>query len=152
MVNVNFTEIESLNYLFERVMGKIFLTPYSTTENNEMSGAQKRIFYFLDLEGPRKMSEIAQLVNVSLPAATQVVDRLVRAGLVERVPDANDRRVIRIAFTREGEQTMKKIKAVHERRLKEVLEKLDAQERVELVEAFEKIHSLLNQIDLRGQS
>jgi DNA-binding MarR family transcriptional regulator len=144
-------QIQSLNYVFERVMGKIFLAPYSTAEHNEMTGAQKRILYFLDLEGPQKMSDIARMVNTTLPAATVVVDKLVRCGILNRISDESDRRVTVVALTEHGNETMRKIKVLHETRLKEVLENLPEHKRDELVLAFTKIHALLNEIDLKDQ-
>ncbi|MBX7247214.1 MAG: MarR family transcriptional regulator [Candidatus Sumerlaeaceae bacterium] len=140
-------EIESLNYLFLRVMGQIFLTPHSNPEHNEMTGAQKRILYFLDIHGPQKMSDIARLVAVTMPAATAVVDKLVRAGLVARESDVNDRRVIRITMTRTGKETTNKLKEIHEQRLREVLEILEPEKRSELIRSFERIHQLLTEIE-----
>lgn len=43
-----------------------------------------------------RMTEISQKLQVSKPAATQVVARMVDHGLVERVSDASDRRVVYI--------------------------------------------------------
>lgn len=146
-MKVDIREIEALNYLFLRVMGKVFLGPYSTPENNEMTGAQKRILYFLDIEGPQRMSEIARLVAVSLPAASAVVDRLVRSGLVHRESDPEDRRVIRIGLTAQGRRVLARIKQMHEKRLAEMLERLPSEKRSELVGCFERIYDLMTEID-----
>ncbi len=140
-------EIEGLNDLFLRVMGKVLLRSESNPTTNEMTGAQKRILYLLDLEGPKRMSRIAKLVGVTLPAATAVVDKLVRSQLVMRESDPDDRRAVLVALTAEGRRATAKFKQVHEQRLREVLERLDAEKRGRLIRAFQAIHDLLAEID-----
>lgn len=56
-------------------------------------------------ENPEKirMSDISRELMISKPAATQMVDRLESRGLVERVRDEEDRRVVSIQPTPMGE-------------------------------------------------
>lgn len=49
--------------------------------------------------GPLTMNEIAVRMEISPSAATQLVDRLVQHGLVERAPDPDDRRALRVAVS-----------------------------------------------------
>ena len=140
------SQLEALNYVFLRVMGQIFLSTSSNTTFNEMTGAQKRIMYFLDLKGPQNMSQIAKLVGCTVPATTPVVEKLVKAGLVCREANPEDRRVIRIAMTVKGRKIMKQLKAIHERRLEDVLCQLDPQKRAQLISSFEQIHEILGGI------
>src|SRR6478609_5366843 len=137
------SQVESLNYVFLRVMGQIFLASSSNPVFNEMTGAQKRILYFLELKGACNMSRIAKLVGCTVPAATGVVDKLVRAGLVRRESDDNDRRVIRIAITPQGRKALAQLKRIHEQRLEEVLEHLPPEKREELINSFGRIHEIL---------
>jgi len=149
-VKVNVRHIAALNYLFIRLLGRIFLTPSKPSRAlNEMTGAQKRILFFLDMEGPQRMSGIAALMGVSLPAATIVVDKLVATQLVKRSADPADRRVVRIALTRKGKKVINELKKFHEDRFREILKKLTAEEQVELITAFERIYDLLSRIDKR---
>ncbi|AXA36634.1 MAG: MarR family transcriptional regulator [Candidatus Hydrogenedentota bacterium] len=148
-MEVNARELEALNCLFLRVLAKIFIGPYHSPEADEMTVAQKRLLYILDLNGPQRMSEIARLSGVTLPAATAVVDRLVEAGLVERHSEPNDRRVVRIALTEKGRKMIASMNSVHERRLRDVLEKLTPEERTALVEHFRSIYDLLTLIETR---
>lgn len=54
---------------------------------------------------------IGQRLMLSKAPITGVVDRLERAGLVKRQPDAHDRRVSRVVATPEGVQTWRDVKA-----------------------------------------
>ncbi len=100
-IAVDVREIEALNYVFLRVMGQIFLSASSNAVFNEMTGAQRRILYYLDLKGSISMSEVARLVGCTVPAATGVVEKLVKSDQVKREPCSSDRRVIRIGLTEE---------------------------------------------------
>lgn len=54
----------------------------------------------LDLEPePRTTGEIAKLTGLTSGSATRLVDRLERAGLVERRPDPHDRRKTLVSLT-----------------------------------------------------
>lgn len=51
-----------------------------------------------------RMTEVSQFLMISKPAATQMVNRLVEMGFVERVDDPNDRRVVYIQPTEAGKR------------------------------------------------
>ena len=62
----------------------------------------------LELVGePHRMSptELSEIVVRSSGGMTQILDRLERAGLVERTPDPADRRKVLVALTDEGMRT-----------------------------------------------
>jgi DNA-binding MarR family transcriptional regulator len=46
-----------------------------------------------------KMQDLAHQLYVTLPALSQIVDRLVRRNMVERRPDEADRRIVRLHLT-----------------------------------------------------
>ena len=49
-----------------------------------------------------RMTDVSRQLDISKPAATQMVNRLVEHGMVERVSDENDRRVVYIQATEKG--------------------------------------------------
>lgn len=63
---------------------------------------QLRVLYFLRRNGPSSVGDVANGVSVSQPSVTETLDRLVRGGLVERMHDPHDRRVVRSALTAAG--------------------------------------------------
>lgn len=54
--------------------------------------------------GDRRMAEFAELLLLSRAGMTKLVDRLEEAGLVERTPSAEDRRVTHVRLTPKGER------------------------------------------------
>lgn len=67
-----------------------------------------------------KMKDIAAELKVSLPAASGLVDRLVKLKMLKRIPDAQDRRVILIDLTKGGKRTVEDVS----KKRKEVIEKI----------------------------
>ena len=57
---------------------------------------------FLLAEGPRRMTGIAKRLNVEMPSATTMIDRLVAKKLVVRKQDPKDRRAVVCSITTEG--------------------------------------------------
>src|SRR5262249_43427255 len=53
--------------------------------------------------GPVAAGQLAEAAGLSRGATTTAIDRLARAGYVRRVPDARDRRGVRVAATASGE-------------------------------------------------
>jgi len=69
---------------------------------NGLTMAHYSLFMQIDKVGPCGVTEIASLLDVSKPAASQMVDRLVEQGLVTRVEDMADRRYARVGLTSKG--------------------------------------------------
>ncbi|HWI51991.1 MAG TPA: MarR family transcriptional regulator [Symbiobacteriaceae bacterium] len=78
-----------------------------------LSGSQRVVLRALVDNGPQQVTEVANHLNVTLSAATGLVDRLVKAKLVTRDRDQKDRRVVWVKVTPEGEQA---VKAAEQRR------------------------------------
>jgi DNA-binding MarR family transcriptional regulator len=60
----------------------------------------------LHQRGP-KVSELGSLLRVKTPSVTQMINGLEARGLVERGPDPEDRRVVRVRLTEEGLRIMR---------------------------------------------
>jgi DNA-binding MarR family transcriptional regulator len=74
-----------------------------------MSMAQVKVLMTLSFKGPTAISKLAEAMSISHPTASQLVDRLVQAGLVERVEQATDRRFTLARLTEAGEQLAQRL-------------------------------------------
>jgi DNA-binding MarR family transcriptional regulator len=54
------------------------------------------------------MSEISERFDITAAAASQLVDKLVQAGYIERAEDPNDRRAKLLRLTENGEKFVRK--------------------------------------------
>ena len=56
---------------------------------------------------PVRITDIAQWIERSTNSVTMIVDRMVKAGLLRRVRDRSDRRVVNVFITSKGEDALK---------------------------------------------
>lgn len=90
-----------------------------------LSMAQLHILYTLQRSGPMTMSGLAEALNVSLSNATGLIDRIEERGLVGRARVPEDRRIVMIRVTPEGERMLEAIDALSEDLLRSVLSRID---------------------------
>ena len=62
----------------------------------------------IDFCGPQRITELATMEGVSQPSMSGVVTGLERAGLVERKRDPQDRRVVLVGLTAQGQQYLQR--------------------------------------------
>ena len=91
--------------------------------------------------GTLTMSELAASQGVGPSAVTQMVDRLIREGLVERVPDDEDRRVVRVRPTPRSSAMIARVKTGRREAQRRVLAPLDDDELAQYVALTERIIS-----------
>jgi DNA-binding MarR family transcriptional regulator len=82
----------------------------------------------LEYEGPQPMRALAEALDVSSASATGIVDRMEERGLVVRLRDTQDRRVIRVALTEEGRSILGGLTAERREALGELLAELSDDE------------------------
>ncbi|WP_150290182.1 MarR family winged helix-turn-helix transcriptional regulator [Sphingobium estronivorans] len=67
---------------------------------------------YLDRLGPdARQADLAEELGIAQPSLVRTLDQLQAAGLVERVPNPDDRRSNRVAFTPEGQDMVGQIEA-----------------------------------------
>jgi len=68
----------------------------------ELTTSQLKVLLWLHSHGISRVSEVAAALSTSQAVVSGVLDRLVHQGLVERVGDPADRRVVLCSLTDEG--------------------------------------------------
>ncbi|MEO6351158.1 MAG: MarR family transcriptional regulator [Candidatus Limnocylindrales bacterium] len=89
-----------------------------------ISSTHLHVLFLLDSHGPMPMSRVAELLDVSLPNVTGIVDRMEERKLVERGRDSSDRRVVTVAATQHGRQAVEEIDQIRRRTLAKILGRL----------------------------
>lgn len=70
------------------------------------------VFYLLDLYGTLKISDVAQELEITQSGASQMVNALVKKGLIRYVKDKGDKRIRTISFTTFGAELLNEIKPI----------------------------------------
>jgi len=107
----------------------------------DLSLTQIKVLHHLEDESDRELGlgEAADFVHVSLPAASRLVDDLVRRGFVERREDPDDRRMKRLRLTGDGRSVIRRLNAARLSGLEEFTEGLGEEERHALAGALAKL-------------
>lgn len=90
-----------------------------------VSMTHMHVMWLLEHHGDLSMSNVAELLGVSLSNATGIVDRMEERQLVERVRVPDDRRVVHVHLAAGGLQALEEIEAVKQDRIQAILGQLD---------------------------
>jgi DNA-binding MarR family transcriptional regulator len=106
----------------------------------ELTTTQIKLLHHLEA-APRALTlkQAAELVVVSLPAASRTVDDLVRRGFVERHEDVEDRRMKRVSATEAGRAVIRRLNAARLDWLEQFADSLNDTERRELAAALAQL-------------
>ncbi|MER5498080.1 MULTISPECIES: MarR family winged helix-turn-helix transcriptional regulator [unclassified Streptomyces] len=80
-------------------------------------------------DGPPRMADLAQRLDVVPRAVTSLVDGLEASGRVRRAPDPDNRRVVRIEMTEEGRATLRSLRDARRAAAEEILAPLTVEQR-----------------------
>jgi DNA-binding MarR family transcriptional regulator len=97
--------LEHFGLAFKRAMGAVRrLRGRDTHRAGELSYAQFGLMFGLAEGGEMSASELALCADVTPGTATQMLDSLAAAGLIERVRSERDRRSVLISLTARGNE------------------------------------------------
>ncbi|MNC18483.1 Transcriptional regulator SlyA [compost metagenome] len=82
-------------------------------------------------------------MGLTPPTITQLINSLEAKQLVERLPDANDRRVVRIKLTEQGKMITRRAKDHMNATLNKVVDYLGEDESNQLAELLLKVHRFI---------
>ncbi|MDD2533949.1 MAG: MarR family winged helix-turn-helix transcriptional regulator [Eubacteriales bacterium] len=123
---------QKINDLLLDIFDKILLTEEKALRRGNFSDISVAEMHTLESVGPyekRTMSETAATLGVTTGTLTVAIDRLVRKGYVERHRDNTDRRVVRVALTRQGKLAFRMHNKFHKLLVDRLVTPLDEQGR-----------------------
>lgn len=100
---------------------------------SDLTPPQVHTIMWLGIDGSQPLNVVAQRVACTQPTFTGIVDRLERAGLVERERGVEDRRVVRVKLTEAGRTMYAQLDAQMHAQLARLLAMLDLDDRESLI-------------------
>ncbi|PJE21072.1 MAG: MarR family transcriptional regulator [Mycobacterium sp.] len=97
---------------------------------------QFRTLVILSNRGPVNLATLATSLGVQPSATGRMVDRLVSAGLIDRLPHPTSRRELLASLTKRGREVVSKVTANRRSEIARIVEKMPASERQGLVRAL----------------
>jgi DNA-binding MarR family transcriptional regulator len=134
---------ERVEALFHSVLSRFISIPAKHTPPAETTVAQAKALMILDLNGVQSVRRLAESLGVSSAAASELVDRLVRAGHVRRDRSEHDRRLVELSLTGKGRQLLARFTKMRMEKARRLLTVIDRGEARRLVAALETLNSIL---------
>jgi DNA-binding MarR family transcriptional regulator len=106
----------------------------------ELTIPQIKTLTLLRHQGPQRMGSIATFLGSTLSSSTSIIDRLVDKGLVERLPDPDDRRVVICQLTPRGQEATEQFWRIGRTGVVELAERLNIEELEIVVPAMELLY------------
>jgi DNA-binding MarR family transcriptional regulator len=92
---------------------------------------------------PPTMGELSTELGIPLSSATRIVDGLVGANFIERIPDESDRRVVRVRMTETGREIYQSVMEFNKQRITHMLSKFTLEEQTQLLHLMNKLFDSL---------
>ena len=117
------------------------------TEQLGITARQATLLWLVKRSPGLSLAELAAEEGISAPAMSGHVDRLERAGLLERLRSSDDRRRVGLLLTEEGERLMRRVRA---RRTTWLTDRLKALEPSELEAVELAVPALMQLLEVRA--
>ena len=104
-----------------------------------ISSTQLHVLFLLVSQGSMTMGRLADLLDVSLPNVTGIVERMVERDLVERTRPDDDRRIVEVALTAAGRETVEEIDMIRRSQLAAVICRLTAEQQARALRTFTEL-------------
>lgn len=113
------------------------------TETLGVTARQVTLLWLIRQNPGLSLRELAAEEGISAPALSGYVDRLERAGLIERMRDPHDRRRVGLTLTEDGSRLLKRVRARRTTWLADRLRGLSDDEIAAIEAAIEPLWKLL---------
>jgi DNA-binding MarR family transcriptional regulator len=91
-----------------------------------------------------RMGELSRRMMVTGGNVTGITDQLEKEGLVQRVPDPQDRRAFAVKLTEAGRRAFADMAAVHEAWIEELLKDIPGEDKAAMIELLARMKHHLN--------
>lgn len=135
-------------YLIRKLMRAGELYSKELDKKYKVSAPQLAALNVLLQGGAMPLSQIARQIMVDSSTLTGVIDRLEQKGLVSRLRNDADRRIIRIELTPAGQTLAEKAPPPVQMKIVKGIRKLEEAERWKIIEGLRKLAEMIDAQDL----
>ena len=142
---------ERIDYVAEHLLSRAAVLVrllVKQVRSREISRTEMEVLSILT-DGPRKITELAELEGIAQPTMTLLVKRLQEKGWVQREGLPDDGRVAMISLTKAGSTAQQKFRAQFLAALRADLQELSDQQLEELSAATETLSSFVDDLQQR---
>jgi DNA-binding MarR family transcriptional regulator len=141
-------KLEKILNSFAEVMSMILLDLHQQhLAELDLTLPQAQVLRVLRRNGAVPTGRLAAELRISAPAVTQLTDRLIRKGLIERQTATGDRRSVLVALSVKGKRLVDQFRKRRRDIFSGALAQLDETERAEVMVSLEKVLAALEQYE-----
>lgn len=137
--------IVELRNLFVQLFKKMVKSS-SATVGIPFSPSQMRALSAFHEDREYRMGELSKNAQVTMPFMTEMVDRLVQEGMLERLRDTDDRRVVKVKLSERGKDIHRHFREMRAQEMGSIFAKLTIKDQVELLNSLKTMSSILKKI------
>lgn len=131
-------------------MGPLSARPLEAKSESKTNVVRYHILKCLECCGPHHPTDVSTSLNVKKNTLSELLDRMVRDGLVLRGHAPDDRRKILLRITPRGRAAIKDFERALMANIKGFLERLDGADRRDMVRAIESLVRILARHDKKS--
>lgn len=135
------TDTETLSKL-RGVISKLARELNATATGEGLTPTQASVLGLITFRGPLGLTELAQLEGLNPTMLSRVVGRLTELGLIQRDPNPDDLRAIRVESTEAGRQLHERVKLLRVEAIGSCLDQLPEQTARTIIEALPALEDL----------
>ncbi len=129
-------ELRYISHLIKQ-KGREILSNYTITPPQFVA------LQWLHESGDMTIGDLSNKMYLAFSTTTDLVDRMEKNELVQRIRDEQDRRVVRIHLLSEGERIIQEVIEKRQNYLRDLLESFDTDEAQNLLQLLQKLHLLM---------
>jgi DNA-binding MarR family transcriptional regulator len=113
--------------------------------------AQVKSLFFISNQKETNPGKLAEALGVTPTNATGIIDRLVKKGLVSRTENPENRRMLLLRATGEGEELVAKLRERRKGHMAEILEPMNEEELMVIVQGLDSLVKAIQNNERRGK-
>ncbi|MCG1024879.1 MarR family transcriptional regulator [Dehalobacter sp.] len=128
-----------LDHLLERLSVSTHRQKSDFAEKLGISRQQYDVLTILFEKGQITMGELCKEIFSACSTATDLADKLEKAGYVERIREKRDRRIVRLNILPLGEKLVKTVMETRAERLESILQSYDQEDQMRIIGILETL-------------
>lgn len=137
---------ESLHAWMETFMRRTMSDFLRYSRESGVSMHQFGALFYLHRKGICGVSEVGEDLGVTNAAASQMIDRLVQQGLLQRSEDPHDRRVKQLVLTQKGEDLIRAAIQARHSWMEELNNRLNPKQQAQIISALDQLTEAAQEI------
>ena len=132
-----------IDLLFHSAIARFFAIPARQPASGSVTFAQMRVLWVLEQKAADSLVGVSRVLGISKPAATELVDRLVRGDYVRRDRSSSDRRQAILTLRPRGIAMMRDFARRRQERFQKLLRVIGRADAGRLEEALQELNRIL---------